>query len=117
MQELSTGLLITINKSVGEKGTVVNPGNLDYIVETTLKIPDPITAATALLFDIITLHPFLDGNKRTAVIAMESYLELHGIKVGISDEAFEKLVYEIAIGKYTKKEVEKTIRNWTSPEK
>lgn len=67
-----------------------------------------------MLFDIITLHPFLDGNKRTAVVTAESYLESLGIRTNISDDAFEKIVYEIAIGTHTKKEVERMLRDKVS---
>jgi death on curing protein len=117
LRELSTDLLITINKSIGEKGTVVNPGNLSYLVETALEVKDPIIAAASLLFDIITLHPFLDGNKRTAVVTAESYLGWFGIKTDISDDAFEQIVYEIAIGKHTKNQVEKILRGKAVPKK
>lgn len=96
---------------------MVNPGNLSYLVETASKVKDPIVAAASLLFDIITLHPFLDGNKRTAVVTAESHLQSFGIKTSISDDAFEKIVYEIAIGTHTKKEVEKMLRNKATPEK
>jgi prophage maintenance system killer protein len=111
LQSLTVDLLISINRLVGEKGTVVNPGNLDYLTSTISKITDPIEAASSLLFEIITLRPFLDGNKRTAVVAAESYPKLFRIDADISYDAFEKLVYKIAIGKCTKKEVEKTIRS------
>jgi death-on-curing family protein len=111
LQELTTDLLIAINKSIGEKGTVVNPGNLSYLVEAAAAVKEPIFAAASLLFDIITLHPFLDGNKRTAVVTAESYLSVFDIKTNISDDEFEKIVYEIAIGKHTKRGIAKILKD------
>jgi death-on-curing family protein len=110
MDTLTIELVVGINRSLGAGGVVVNPGNLDFLVKSATTVLDPTKAAAGLLFDIITFHPFLDGNKRTAVVLMESYLEFHGLKLSASDAELEKLVYEIAIGKYTKKEVEGAIK-------
>lgn len=109
MATLTVERLIAINKLVGSDGVVVNSGNLDFISENVSHSQNPVKAAAVLLHDIISLHPFLDGNKRTAVVAMESYLELNNISIKLKDKELEKLVYEIAIGMHNKGEVESII--------
>lgn len=43
---------------------------------------DPIAEAAALLESLIQNHPFLDGNKRTAVAAADVHLRMHGFELG-----------------------------------
>lgn len=42
----------------------------------------PIAEAAALLESLIQNHPFLDGNKRTAVAAADVHLRLNGFELG-----------------------------------
>jgi death-on-curing protein len=43
---------------------------------------DPIAEAAALLESLIQTHPFLDGNKRTAVVAADVHLRMNGFELG-----------------------------------
>ena len=43
---------------------------------------DAIAEAAALLESIIQNHPFLDGNKRTAVAAADVHLRMNGLELG-----------------------------------
>ncbi len=43
---------------------------------------DPVAEAAALLESLIQNHPFLDGNKRTAVAAADVHLRLNGFELG-----------------------------------
>lgn len=43
---------------------------------------DPIAEAAALLESLIQNHPFLDGNKRTAVAAADVHLRMNGFELG-----------------------------------
>ena len=43
---------------------------------------DPIAEAAAILESIIQNHPFLDGNKRTAVAAADVHLRMNGLELG-----------------------------------
>ena len=50
----------------GEKG-VVDKGGLDFIIDKVQSAKTDIYhKAAMLLYEIITTHPFVDGNKRTA---------------------------------------------------
>lgn len=42
----------------------------------------PIAEAAALLESLIQNHPFLDGNKRTAVAAADVHLRMNGLELG-----------------------------------
>lgn len=42
---------------------------------------DPIAEAAALFESLIQNHPFLDGNKRTAVAAADVHLRLNGFEL------------------------------------
>lgn len=42
---------------------------------------DPIAEAAALFESLIQNHPFLDGNKRTAVAAADVHLQLNGFEL------------------------------------
>jgi death on curing protein len=50
--------------------------------------------AAAILFGICRNHPFVDGNKRTAVAAALTFLELNGIEVDADEDEF----YDLVIG-------------------
>jgi death-on-curing protein len=43
--------------------------------------PTPLEKAAAMIESIICDHPFVDGNKRTAVHAAATYLELCGMRM------------------------------------
>lgn len=54
---------------------------------------DPIAEAAALLESLIQNHPFLDGNKRTAVAAADVHLRMNGFELaGDSMEHYRFLV-------------------------
>lgn len=48
--------------------------------------PDLAALAAALGYGIARNHPFIDGNKRTAFVAVELFLELNG-RVLVADDA------------------------------
>ena len=61
--------------------------------------------AAAYLFHICRNHPFLDRNKRTAVAAALTFLELNGIEIDADASDFYNLVIGVAEGRITKAEV------------
>ncbi len=60
---------------------------------------DIIDVAAAYLFYICRNHPFLDGNKRTAMMAAIVFLRLNGIEPQPDSERWEKLMLDVAAGK------------------
>jgi death-on-curing protein len=61
--------------------------------------------AAAYLHGICRNHPFVDGNKRTAVAAALTFLELNGVEVDADEDAFYDLVIGVAEGRVSKASV------------
>ena len=61
--------------------------------------PNLFDKAARLAFGILQGHPFLDGNKRTAVHAMSVFLLANEIELSYDDDALVTLIYDIASGK------------------
>ena len=56
------------------------------------------TLAAAYAFGLARNHPFVDGNKRTAFVAAEVFLELNGMTVTASDEECVLTMIRLAAG-------------------
>lgn len=56
------------------------------------------TLAAACAFGLARNHPFVDGNKRTAFVAAEVFLELNGMTVTAHDEACVLTMVRLAAG-------------------
>jgi len=63
------------------------------------------TMAAAYLFHICRNHPFVDGNKRTALVAAEVFLLLNGRKLRATNRQLELLTRGVASGELTKEEL------------
>jgi death on curing protein len=61
--------------------------------------------AAAYLYHIAKNHPFVDGNKRTAYAVMETFLELNGYVLPMSNEETYELVIQVAQSDITKAEL------------
>jgi len=55
--------------------------------------------AAALGFSLVQGHPFLDGNKRLAHAAMETFLVLNGAEIGAPIDEQERLMLDLATGR------------------
>lgn len=60
--------------------------------------PDVYTKAGRLCFGITKDHPFVDGNKRTAVHAMLVYLAVNSIELEYDDRDLEKTIIAVSAG-------------------
>jgi death-on-curing protein len=58
--------------------------------------PDLFTKAAALMHGIIKNHPFLDGNKRTAITAASIFLLRNGYALKTSNRALEHFTLKTA---------------------
>lgn len=63
---------------------------------------DMYEMAAAYLFHIIRNHPFVDGNKRTGVVAALVFMTMNGIELHAAEKSFEALVRSVAEGKTDK---------------
>ena len=53
---------------------------------------DPIAEAAALFESLVQNHPFLDGNKRTAVAAADVHLRMNGLELGGDSAEHHKFI-------------------------
>jgi death on curing protein len=61
--------------------------------------------AAAYLYSICRNHPFLDGNKRTAVSCALTFLALHELWIEADEDKFYDLVIAVAEGRASKADV------------
>ena len=60
--------------------------------------PDRSELAAALAYGLAKNHPFIDGNKRTAFVAMELFLALNGATLNASDADCVLMMLSLAAG-------------------
>ncbi|MBN2478941.1 MAG: type II toxin-antitoxin system death-on-curing family toxin [Parachlamydiales bacterium] len=63
--------------------------------------------AAAYLFHIVNNHAFIDGNKRTGIVAALVFFEMNDIEIHLTNNELEKNVIKIASGKMNKNEISK----------
>lgn len=74
-----------IEKSGGHSG-IINYGNLDFAVSQMKITQGLVRKAAILLFGIVAKHPFVDGNKRSGLVAAETFLRSNGKKLEATDK-------------------------------
>jgi death-on-curing protein len=72
--------------------------------------PELFTMAAAYLFHIVSNHPFVDGNKRTGLLAALVFLDLNDVSVLTSSEALYDLTMDVAQGRAGKELIASRIR-------
>ncbi len=94
-----------LQQSGGERG-VLNLGALESALAHPRMTfggqdlyPTIVEKAAALGFSLIQNHPFVDGNKRTAHAAMETFLVLNGNQIEATVEEQEDMILKVAAGK------------------
>jgi death-on-curing protein len=60
--------------------------------------PDVADLAASYAFGLARNHPFVDGNKRAAFVALEVFLELNGWSLTASDESCVTTILRLAAG-------------------
>lgn len=60
--------------------------------------PDAASLAASYAFGLCSNHGFLDGNKRTAYVVAETFLDLNGYVMDASDEAVVNTMMALASG-------------------
>jgi death-on-curing protein len=61
--------------------------------------PDLWSKAAALMHSLVRNHPFVDGNKRTALAATGIFLELNGYALTVSNEAVLEFTRQVVVGR------------------
>ena len=66
--------------------------------------PDIAELATAYAHAISRNHPFVDGNKRTAWVAAETFVQLNGAEIDADDASVYPAMFALAAGRLEEKE-------------
>lgn len=61
--------------------------------------PTAFEKAAAIGESLIMNHPFVDGNKRTGYVLLETLLRIEGYKISASDDKLYDFVIDISTGK------------------
>lgn len=77
-------------------------------------VTDICTLAAALGHGIARNHPFVDGNKRTAFVVVETFLILNGAELGASDAESVVAMLDLAAGEMTEDEFADWLRAHTA---
>jgi death on curing protein len=77
---------------------LARPQNLDAYGK-----PDAASLAAAYAYGIARNHPFIDGNKRTAAVAMELFIVLNGDELTADDSALVTTMLALADGSLSEK--------------
>lgn len=64
-----------------------------------------------LAYSIMKNHPFVDGNKRTSMVAAIIFLELNGYKISCTQEELVKLAVDIASDKISIEDIAEFYRD------
>jgi death-on-curing protein len=101
-QYLTVADVIAIADEIGAGGELRDPGLLSSAVvrpQTSVFGVEAYTdiwdKAAALMHSLIANYPFVDGNKRTGLVATLAFLDRNGLATEPLDE---DLAYELAIG-------------------
>jgi death-on-curing protein len=75
--------------------------------------PDIAELAAVYAIAIVQNHPFLDGNKRTAYVMLETFLELNGASFPVSDIEAVIAMLSLAAGDSSDEEFTSWVRTHT----
>ena len=71
---------------------------------------DLVEVAAAYLFYLCRNHPFIDGNKRTAMTAAIVFLRLNGVEPAPDSDKWEALVIDVAASRVDRDGTTKRLR-------
>jgi death-on-curing protein len=73
--------------------------------------PDPVDKAAAIFESIVSNHPFVDGNKRTAYVLMRLILKRNQLDIEVDQDIKYDFVITAAKGELTIDKIKTWIRN------
>jgi death-on-curing protein len=77
--------------------------------------PSLATLAAAYAFGISSNHPFVDGNKRTALLVSFAFLDVNGLEVTASQEEAFLTIFGLAAGEITEDQLALWFERNTAP--
>ncbi len=83
--------------------------------KASYETPDVADLAAAYAYGIARNHPFVDGNKRTALVASRSFLLINGYQIGASKEDRLNTFLALASGDLSENQLEIWFRKHLIP--
>ena len=77
--------------------------------------PDAAGLAAAYGFGIARNHPFIDGNKRTAFVAVSLFLQVNGLRLTADDAACVLTLLDVAAGEMSEADFAAWVRSNSEP--
>ena len=112
---------LALKLSGGGNVDILNPGQIDSVlshIQNDDYYPEFVDKVTHLFFCLCKFHPFMDGNKRTALSASAYFLLLNGYEENFDDFVLKMrdVVIDVATNKINKEElktiIKKLLQNW-----
>ena len=117
-------LIIIHEQVIAETGGmpgIMNPGALESALARPFTafdgielFPDLVSKVAALIHSLIAFHPFVDGNKRTALVAADVCLRLNGDRLVPSDEV-APFFWAVARGEKEISQIAEWLRDHVEP--
>jgi death-on-curing protein len=124
MRYLTLGEVVELHRSIahasGGAGGVRDLGALEsalaqprHTIDGVDLYPSLVEKAAALGYSLAQNHPFLDGNKRIAHAAMETFLVLNGVEIDAATDDQERLMLGLAASRVSRAELITWLRDHT----
>jgi death on curing protein len=94
---------------------VSNAHGLSSAVDKLTIYNSPLQATAFFVRDVIQGHPFIDGNKRTAITVMGMYLYNNALYLTATPTQLDDFAIMVATKKSSPKEIEKWLTQNTQP--
>lgn len=121
MKPITKGIVLALHKRIVERfggaDGVRDEGLLEAAIAQPWQTFDGIDfyptieeKAARLCFEIVTQHPFIDGNKRTGALLLGVFLRKNGIKFALQANDYYKIIMDVASGVKGYEDILKIIR-------
>jgi death on curing protein len=94
------------------ESALARPRNIWAYAETS---PSLAVLAAAYAFGVSSNHPFIDGNKRTALLVSFAFLDVNGLEVTASQEDAYLTILGLAAGEITEDQLGQWFDHNTAP--
>lgn len=122
MRYLTAGDVLRINESEVGPSQLADFGLLESAVlrpQQTVAgrdaYPDLHSKAAALMHSLIRNHPFVDGNKRTAVLTVDIFYAMNGFDLEAGQGEMVALALDIAEGQIDVDRIAGQLKEWARP--
>jgi death-on-curing protein len=122
VEYLTTDDIVRINESEVGPNLLLDFGLLESAVLRPQQsvfgqdaYPDIHLKAAALMHSLVRNHPFADGNKRTAVLAVIVFYGINGLGLQAEQGEIVALAVDVAEGLLDAPAIAKRLANWTRP--